>query len=326
MYKFCSSPWDTININGLGKVGPCLCNQWHTIAHVGNIHQMPLQEIVSSTKFNNLKQSIVDQTFEFCRKDQCYKLYKLDQLDSLDHVSTYPSLPTSLNLDIDRNCNLKCGSCRNENIYSKEINLNAQKTLRAVLEAYKDVDYTVKIYGDASGDVFASSAWKEFFWTETLPQCFEFCIQTNGNLVTKNLNLLDKLKDQIDIMIVSFDASTQETYKKVRGGVLDLVVDGVRESRKMGINVTSQFVVQYENYRELPDYIKLCKELGVSHIGAQLINRWGHMSDEYWQYSDLRNNPNVDYKFLTQALLDMKNDPQCGMSGALHNLLNSLIA
>ena len=48
-------------------------------------------------------------------------------------------------------------------------------------------------------------------------------------------------------MIVSFDAATSSTYKDIRGGNFDLVVEGVRQMVEEGIKVSTQFVAQYKN-------------------------------------------------------------------------------
>ena len=51
-----------------------------------------------------------------------------------------------------------------------------------------------------------------------IPKCFRFRITTNGNLITKNLDLLENIKDQISEVTVSLDAGTSDTYKEIRGG------------------------------------------------------------------------------------------------------------
>jgi MoaA/NifB/PqqE/SkfB family radical SAM enzyme len=323
MLKFCSEPWDTISIFKNGNVYPCLCPGWHTTPQlIGNIIDSPLQDIFSSAKVDHFRSKIIDQSFEFCNKFECSKRHNLSQVDNFDFINNYPKLPTTFNLLIDNNCNLKCASCRTKNIYSTEINPTVKKILDNLVTAYQNFDQRVLIFCDGTGDIFASSAYQEFFRRDDLPECFKFCLQTNGNLVTKNMDILEKIKHQIDIVIVSFDASCSKTYKTIRGGNFDIVLDGVAQMIKLGIKVSTQFVIQYENYLEILDYVNLCKTLGVSgNIGLQKIDRWGHMSDSWWNANQLDNNPTIDYDFLINALKELKQDPQCNICGGLENLI-----
>jgi MoaA/NifB/PqqE/SkfB family radical SAM enzyme len=326
MLKFCSAPWDTITVAGHGAVSSCMCSDWHTKKWgFGNLFQTSLIDLYGSNSFADMRSSVLDQSFQFCQKDQCHKLWNLDLVDNFDQVGQYPSLPTNINLAIDQNCNLKCASCRLETKYAKEVNPNAQIILTNILESYKDFDHKVRIYCDASGDIFASLAYQQFFRREDLPKNFEFCLQTNGNLVTKNMDILTKLKSQIDIVIVSFDAATDDTYKIIRGGKFDIVVEGVRQMVQLGLRVTTQFVVQRENYKEILDYVVLCKELGVRHIGLQLIDYWGHMTKKWWAFNRIDDNQEIDYDFLIPALLRLEQDPQVGLCGGLKNLIASRV-
>ena len=326
MLKFCSAAWDTVHILWDGRVSTCLCPGWHSKGFIGNLNQNSLTEICNSLGAQDMQSTVLDQSFKYCRKDECYRLYSLEEVVNFDIIKTYPKLPINLNLSIDKNCNLKCSSCRTGNIYSKEINQPAKKILDQLVESYKDFDQTVRIYCDASGDIFASSAYQEFFRRDDLPKCFEFCLQTNGNLVTKNMDILEKIKHQIDIAIVSFDAATSATYKDIRGGNFDLVVEGVRQMIKAGIKVSTQFVVQYKNHTEILDYVKLCKSLGASSIGFQKIDRWHHMNSKWnnwWELNQVDNNPNIDYQKFIDALLKIEQDDQCNICGGLSNLITT---
>ena len=251
MLKFCSEPWDTINIHSDGQVGVCLCNAWNRIRWIGNIHTQNLKDIINSYKIIEFRNTIIDQSFKYCSTTDCGKIWNLPTVENLDAVQTHqPNLPSNLHLHLDKNCNLKCKSCRNSNIYSKEINQKTYNILSKLTHEYREYQNPVFVYGDGLGDIFASSAYQKWLHEDQLPKCFKLCITTNGNLVTKNLDLIDKLKSQIDIVIVSFDAATPSTYKDIRGGNFELVVEGVRQMIEAGIKVSTQFVVQYKNYRE----------------------------------------------------------------------------
>ena len=325
MLKFCNSSFTTVAIHANGDVAPCLCNAWHTYGAVGNIHKNSLEEIFNGEKMQEFRQTIYDQSFKFCRKDACGKLWHLDQVENFDHVQIL-RLPTTIFFqDLDLSCNLKCPSCRLKAIYSKEINPRAKFVLDAIKKEYQNFDQKVMICGDGQGEMFASSAYLEFFNAPDLPRCFRLAINTNGNLLLKRMDLITKLhsQEQIASIAVCFDATNAKTYKKIRGGQFGMVTQGVKEVISQGMNVTAQMVVQYENYQEILTYRDMCLEFGVAFMGLQRIQRWPHMTTVWWDFNSIDNNPDVDYNFLIPALEEFKKTPRSGMCGGLENLIST---
>lgn len=321
MFKFCSSPWDSIQVRKDGQISSCLCPGWHKLNwDFGNLNDEPLSTVFNQGNFIEMRQSIMDQSFRHCNQI-CYRLYSPDQYADQKDIPKFPNLPTEINLAIDSNCNLECRSCRNSRIYSKDIDPQADKILNNIVDTYRNFEPRVRIYADATGDVFASSAYRKFFLRDDLPTCFEFCIQTNGNLITKNKKLIERIHDKIDIVIVSFDAATDDTYKKIRGGKFQQVLDGVKLLIDLGIQVHTQFVVQQGNYLEIPDYIKLAKSLGVEQVGLYAMTKWIHMKYEWWKRNRLFENPGTDFEFLADVLIKYKDDPQLALCGNLKNFL-----
>jgi radical SAM protein with 4Fe4S-binding SPASM domain len=323
MLKFCNSPFTTVAIHANGDVAPCLCNSWHTFGPVGNIRENSLEEIFNGKKMQEFRETIYDQSFKFCRKDACGKLWNLDQVKNFDHVKT-PKLPTTIFFqNLDYSCNLRCPSCRLEPIYSKEINPDAKFVLDTIKKEYQDFDQSVMICGDGQGEMFASSAYLEFFNAPDLPRCFRLATNTNGNLLLKRMDLLTKLhqQNQIAAIAVCFDATNAKTYKKIRGGRFDLVTRGVEEVIAQGMNVTAQMVVQYENYQEILTYRDMCLDFGVAWMGLQRLQKWHHMPKIWWDLNNIDDNPDVDYDFLIPALQEFKKTKNASICGGLENLI-----
>ena len=209
MLKYCEQPWNYVNIWSGGEVRMCLCPGWTTNGPVGILGPTTsLETIFNSALSTQFRNSIVDQSFKNCAS-HCSNLWNLESKSNLNHL-TVPKLPANLHLHLDLNCNLRCESCRTVNIYSSEVNPKTKEILDILTEEYQDHDETVFVYGDGIGDIFASAAYQQFLRSDRLPKCFKFCITTNGNLITKNIDILKKLHDQnqIDLIIVSFDAAT----------------------------------------------------------------------------------------------------------------------
>lgn len=320
--KYCSAPFETVNIHSNGTISSCLCNNWHTMGFsMGKINDDSIENVFNNQSFIKFRESIIDQSFKHCNKTQCPQIWNLDQVDKMPYVADDKLLPKVLHLHLDQNCTLKCSSCRNVNIYQKEPNPKVVKILNNLTAAYMDYPHEVLVYADGYGDLFASTAYQNWLNDPNLPKCFKFCFTTNGNLISKNLNLIEKLKSQIDIIIVSLDAATADTYRKIRGGNFELLIQGIELLVSMGIKVTTQFVVQQKNYTEILKYVDLSKSLGISHIGLQKLDRWDHMSDQWWLENQLDNNSAVDLSFLISVLNKIKLDPQCGLCGGLESII-----
>jgi MoaA/NifB/PqqE/SkfB family radical SAM enzyme len=321
MLKFCSAPWNTIHINQLGDISSCFCNSFHNKGWQGNIIASSLKELINSAWQEQFRSSIIDQSFKYCNSDTCVDFWRMDQVPNFDFVPTVPSLPTTIQLQIDRDCNLSCAICRNTKTYSDQIKPVAYRILEKLTSEYQHFQDKVNIHCDGSGDVFVSSTYQYFLRNHKLPDCFYLNIQTNGNLITKNKDLIIKLKDRIEMVEVSFDAATDETYKLVRGGNFSQVKQGVELLKTQGIEVWSQYVVHQQNYHEILDYVKLCKQLGVDKICLQLVQHSKHMTNLWWEQNRLDGNPAIDYVFLHSALAELKKDPQIEISGGLETLL-----
>lgn len=324
MLKFCSSPWTTVNITANGQVSLCLCDRWaiKNTNTIGNLHKNSLKSMFETGPVEKFRGSILDQSYRYCDSTQCPRIWNLEQVESFEIIKQYPNLPTHLMLAIDVTCNLTCGSCRLRTNYSPSINLDAQKILNFLKESYRDFDHPVLFQGDGSGDIFSSAAYLEFLKSDDLPECFRFGLLTNGTLLSKNLDLVERLSKKIRFLTVSFDAATAETYKQVRGANFNIVLDGVRSVIDMGVRITTQFVLQRENYHEVLAYRDLCLELGVEHMGIQKLVRWGHMTDPWWEYNKLENNSDVDYDQLIPALEQFKLTHNASVDGGVNTMID----
>lgn len=323
MLKYCSSAWDTIQIFKNGLVSFCMCSDWHNSSPAGNLHYNSLSEIINSTNSQKFKNSIIDQSYRYCNKSLCPRLHNLQLIDNFNSVDLL-QLPTTLSLAVDKNCNLKCASCRNSQVYSTDIDPNTKHVFDSLCKEYTNFDQPVIVHGDGAGDCFASAAWREFLNSDNLPKCFKFSLTTNGNLITKNLDIIDKIKSQIHSVTVSLDAATAETYKKIRGGNFNLVLDGIKELTNLKIMVHTQYVLQYQNYQELTQYQNLAKSMGVETFGIQKLFRWPHMNDQWWLENQLENNRKVDKDLLYRSLQKVVVDPKCSRGSGIDALFQKL--
>ena len=314
MKKYCNEPFQVVNIENNGDVSLCTCKPWHTLDIFGNLFENSLEEIWANSKAEMFRKTILDQSFQYCNKMYCGKIWNLEEVNELP--TTWPRLPTILYFQsLDDTCNLQCRSCRNELRYSGQMDKNADLILNKLIREYQNFDEDVLIGGDGSGEFFASKSYMKFLYDTQLPECFNFSINSNGTLLNKNIEIIKKYKGRFRNINVSFDAATAETYKDIRGHDFSQVITGIQRVVDLGITVSAQFVIQAKNYREIEDYKKLCDLLGVSFVGFQTINRWSHMSDEWWRANRIDNNPMVNHSELAQAINRLRKLDSVGFDG-----------
>lgn len=323
MLKFCDSPFSTIHIENHGEVHLCLCTPWHTKGSIGNLYESSLEDLWNSTWMQDFRNTVYDQSFKYCNTHYCWKIHNLDKIESFENIDI-PRLPTIIYLqDLDDNCNLKCASCRNEQRYTDRINPDVDKILTQLTKLYKDFDRPVYISADGSGEFFSSRSYLNFLSNENLPKHFYFYINTNGTLINKNIDLITKRKDKIKCLTFSLDAASSETYRQLRGHSFTTVVSGIRKVKKLGINVVAQFVVQQKNYHEIMIYKNLCDDLGVDFIGLQGLNRWPHMTDQWWAENSLENNLHIDYNLFENLINKFKKADNVSVGGNIETVLQN---
>jgi MoaA/NifB/PqqE/SkfB family radical SAM enzyme len=309
MLKFCSAPWKQVQIHKDGTVQACLCGIWNTAGDIGNILEKSMGEIMQAENIKRLRQGVLDQSFSMCTDTCPYKwtTQQVEEFPKFVHDET--PMPAEILLAIDLNCNLKCPMCRPGSIFAKEIEPTAQLILDKLIDSYKETTTPTVLQMDGAGDVFASEAWRQFLRRDDIPECFNFHIITNGNLVLKNKDIIMKHRKRIISVDVSLDATEEDTYSQVRGGKLSVVIKGMEWMRQQGIRTSISFVAQRRNYKQMLACWQLARELGCHSINFQGIKRLPHMTEDYWQYTKLEDNPDVDMVYLREALTELSNAP-----------------
>ena len=205
-------------------------------------------------------------------------------------------MPAFINMAHDRSCNLSCPSCRTQKImYGKGAAYETRKKthdqfVREFLTEGTDQDFTLSVTG--SGDPFGSRIFREFlheFDASGFPN-LKINLQTNGVLFTeKEWGKLAGIHDNVNAVIISFDAATAATYAITRRGghweQLQKNMEFISELRRQGrINLLRlDFVVQKANYREMPGFIEIGKRFGVDQVYFSKAVNWGKWSAEEYR-------------------------------------------
>ncbi|MEO8018090.1 MAG: radical SAM/SPASM domain-containing protein [Pseudomonadota bacterium] len=95
-------------------------------------------------------------------------------------------------------------------------------------------------------------------------------------LLTSGLSLAKHAHDAarvFEAITVSLDGTTPSTYEAIRGlDAFDKVCAGVRAATAEGVRVGLRVTVQRANYRELPRFVSLARELGANQVSFLAVD------------------------------------------------------
>ncbi len=301
---FCSKPFDWFEVTQLnGRGGTYLCCPSWLNKSVGNLQNQSVDEIWNGEKAQAIRRSILDGSFKYCDYSRCAFLQtKSGPVQSIEEVTDedlktvineqltiLPYGPKKIICTYDQSCNLSCPSCRETVIIETEGEqaiLKIQEKLEN--EALKDADY---LHITGSGDPFGSPYFRKWLQTmnrEEMPNLQEIYLQTNGQLWTPRLwnTIAENVRQLIISADIGIDAATPETYAiNRRGGTFEQLLKNLEFISSLRQNGPLRFlkmsmVVQANNFREMPDFVRLGHRFGADTIYfSQLVN-WGTFSEE----------------------------------------------
>ena len=282
---FCPRPFDTVLIDKQGSCYLCECTSWLPQS-AGNLHIQSLEDIVNSKMARELQTSITDGSYRYCNNKQCSYL-----LDTREETKQWKSfLPNrqikNIRLAIDDSCNLSCPSCRTHQIFERD-RLQLRKRYQLadkIVEYVKKQSHTINIHVGSDGDPFASLIYRYFVKEiKDLPNV-RFTIQTNGLLIEKMHQRHQTLFEKLDILNLSIDGATKPTYELLRrGGSYEKIIENLESAKQLkkryGFKFILHFVVQAENYQEMPAIVELAEKYGADRIWLNKITNWNTFKD-----------------------------------------------
>lgn len=268
----------------------CCCTTF-MLELLGGLLHKEFKDIWNSKWHRILCISILNQTYSFCRKDLCPALVCKDRqaYEEAFYDCKYPDVedhPSSVNICLDNTCNLYCESCRDKLLvadgqYSAIAELIAEKVEQDILP------YVNFIMMAGNGEVFLSKVYRKLWLANAGKKSKYFQILTNGTLFTEKKWQEFKAERTSSVFLcVSIDAATKETYQKIRrGGNWDILIQNMRFAGSLRAKgeikyFRLNFVVQRENYKEIPQFIEMAKAFNADRVLFTRILNWGTYSKE----------------------------------------------
>jgi wyosine [tRNA(Phe)-imidazoG37] synthetase (radical SAM superfamily) len=131
----------------------------------------------------------------------------------------------------------------------------------------------------------------------------------------------------IDILSVSIDAARAETYERLRPPgkwpILMKNLELMAEMRRSGSirRFEINFVVQEENYREIPEFVELGTRLGVDSIWLQRLTNYGAFAEDAFAKADITSPLHPKHR----ELLDILRSPIMSHPALVMDMLMSLL-
>src|SRR3989338_3463854 len=184
------------------------------------------------------------------------------------------SLPYRLQIENGNICNLRCTMCA--------LNVMKRKKGMLTLEKYKEIFNTIKpAYVNLTGysEMVLNSDIYEIIKYSKSKGAFTK-IDSNATLTTEE-KAKKIIESGLDLLSVSVDGATKETYEKIRvPAKFEVVINNLRNLVKIRNEVKGKlqihmaFVSQVGNIHELPLIIKLADEIGVDQINSAFVTEY----------------------------------------------------
>jgi len=288
------------------------CNCWVNTP-IGDVTKTSIGDTYNSRKAQKIRQSVLDGDFSYCDKQHCPHIQN-DSLPTVDEILNNDTFlwdgiemneeqtkkyrdiiinktvtsdgPEFLHLSYDESCNLSCPSCRCEKVSWTEGPLYEHKKKAQ----QKVIDYAfgephnkyIHLSITGSGDPFGSKLFRELLFNidgSKFPNVY-INLQTNGVMFTpKYWDKMKRIHSNIDAVLISVDAGTEETYNVVRRGgnwkQLMANLDFLSEKRKLGEikYLRLDMIVQKRNYKEMVDLVKIAQRID-SNVYFASVQLW----------------------------------------------------
>ena len=305
----CMFPWQKLVINQYGAAYNCLSPAWLPKSIGSLLDYDNFYELLNTHEARAIRSEIDLNRYSYCNSKICLHLSgttangKFNTIpintillkeEQFTDTSIVTELPNEICFDFDYTCNFKCPSCRTDMINHNqgpmaEINqLLVNKIKHVILDRYIDSQTPLTIRW-AGGEPFVSHAYLELwqYIVDKQATTITNIIQTNGSYLHRRAELLEKFLPYVQQLRISFDAGTEVTYNKTRvNGDWNILVSNCTYVKKLvdtlglPVRLSSDFVVQLDNFQEIPQYVQLAKSIGFNEINLSKMWNWGTWSDE----------------------------------------------
>lgn len=323
----CQYPWQNIVIHRYGETYICLSPAWLPKSIGSVLDYNNFYDLLNTHEARSIRSEISAGRYSYCNNKICSHLsntyYAAEPAGKFEFLSDYTEdslvqeLPREICFDFDYTCNFKCPSCRTEMINHNQgpehaVNKQLVKKIKnVILPEYADKSV---VFRWAGGEPFVSKAYLDI-WRHIIKlgnTNIQNIIQTNGSYLLKKSSLVKEFLPYVCEIRISFDAGSAETYKKIRvNGDWKTLLDNCRfinSVRTQHMSLISNFVVQLDNYLEIPQYVEIAESLGFDSIQLNKMWNWGTWSDDEFKRLNITDPSHPDHSALLEIVNSCKSN------------------
>ena len=213
--------------------------------------------------------------------DPEYLVYRM-KWNLLGKIPLKTSVPIHVDLETASICNLKCTMCpHSKKEHKMEKGLIENELARKIIKDCVESGVTsLKLSG--RGEPLLHPYLVNYVELAKSRGIIDVMFNTNGLLLAekKTRRLVDA---GLDLIIISIDGSTKETYESIRiGSSFDQVAHNIeymlryrKEQKKFKPMIRLQFVKMEENIREFEDFLRMWRGKADVLVGLDYSNRMG---------------------------------------------------
>lgn len=267
---------------------------------IGNLIRNDIEACYNSDFAKELRASIKDQSFRFCRPEACPHLQNNDlpdiTLEEYEQIEKRSYLPTEINLAYDFVCNQHCETCRKTVFIPPKNYEEMMNTVQEKIAPYLDLAKIITASGH--GDPFASKYMMNLL-SNMHPQNpnLKIMLETNGVFFDEeHWERIEHLKDFYLEIVLTSNSFDEFTYNHIsRGGNYKKLMHNlsfISELRKKNYvnSYAHSFVIQDRNFREIPAFIEQSfKKYCFDSVILKPVYQWGTMDDDVYWFKDVLN-------------------------------------
>jgi len=299
--KYCSRPFDYLLVEEGGDIYLCpWMKRLQKETCIGNLVNDDIDSCYNSTFANELRASIEEQTFSFCRSDACPFLQNNDleeiSLEEFNLRKLNSYYPTQINIAFDYTCNQYCETCRKSALTSPSINVEISEIILKNITPYLNTAKFITTSGN--GEFLVQK--KIMSMLENLRptnQNLHLLLETNGVFFDEEhwvqFKHLSKFNLEVVVTINSFNKFTYNhinrggNYKKLHDNLV--FISQLRNKGELS-KIISSLVMQDRNFREIPSFINTSFErYAFDAVMLKPVYQWGTMDDEVYWFKDVLN-------------------------------------
>ena len=349
--KYCKKLYTWLEVDMHGRCWMC-CPSWLPYP-IGNVLEDSVEEIWNGRRAQELRRQIYTGEWNYCQHWSCpviqedalptiketlkNKTGSQFELDALKAQRlTIKELPRQINFSNDESCNLQCPSCRvNKLLFTSGPEYERRKKVNdKIIEMFltEPTDREFEIFVTGSGDPFASKIYRDMLYNldgVDFPN-LSVSMQTNGVMYTPKMwDKLHKIHRNLRHCRISFDAGCKDTYEnKTRlNGDWDLLLENCKHLDLQRLSfekfqIYYDFVVQVDNYKEMKQFIELCRENFPRRkkIAFSMVVDWGTWAPEVYAQKCIWKDDHPEH----QQFLEILRDPIFGESDIQLGNISSL--